>query len=99
MAFDNRNTGILFVNDRKESDKHPDRTGTINIEGVEYFADGWLKEGKGGKQFLSLRFKRKDKQPGQQPTQAQRPPPRKAAPPPPPADPDLDQASEDDIPF
>ncbi len=65
--YDNTNRGVLFINDRKERDTQPDRTGSINIEGVEYFLDGWIKDGAKGK-FLSLSVKRKDKQP-----EAQRP--------------------------
>jgi hypothetical protein len=60
--YDNTNRGALFVNDRKAKDTHPDRTGTLNVDGVEYFIDGWLKDGSKGK-FLSLSVKRKDKQP------------------------------------
>ena len=60
--YDNTNRGVLFINDRKERDTQPDRTGSINIEGVEYFLDGWIKDGAKGK-FLSLSVKRKDKQP------------------------------------
>jgi len=62
--YDNTNRGALFANDRKEKDTHPDRTGSINVEGVDYFIDGWLKESQGGKKFLSLSVKRKDKQSG-----------------------------------
>lgn len=53
------NSGALFKNDRKQQDNHPDRTGSATIDGVEYWVDGWLKEGKNGP-FLSLAFKRKD---------------------------------------
>lgn len=62
MAYDNTNRGVLFINERKEKDTQPDRTGSINIEGVEYFLDGWIKDGSKGK-FLSLSVKRKEKQP------------------------------------
>lgn len=59
--YDNTNRGVLFVNDRKERDSQPDRTGSINVEGVEYFIDGWIKDSRKGK-ILSLSVKRKDKQ-------------------------------------
>jgi hypothetical protein len=64
MAFEQRdNSGALFQNERKEADNHPDRTGTAMIGGVEYWVNGWLKEGAKGK-FLSLSFKPKDQQKG-----------------------------------
>jgi hypothetical protein len=57
------NSGALFPNDRKEADNHPDRTGSALIGGVEYWVNGWIKEGSKGK-FLSLSFKQKDQQKG-----------------------------------
>lgn len=60
MAYEQKdNSGSLFANDRKESDKHPDRQGSALIDGVEYWVSGWIKDGKKGK-WLSLAFKRKD---------------------------------------
>ena len=62
--YSNVNRGVLFVNDRKaQGSNQADRTGTLNVEGVEYFLDGWLKESAGGKKFMSVSIKRKDKQP------------------------------------
>ena len=68
--YDNTNTGTLFVNERKTDEKHPDRTGSINIEGVEYYLDGWLRKSKEGKPFLSVRVKRKDGAAPQRPAQS-----------------------------
>jgi hypothetical protein len=62
--FDNTNRGSLFVNDRKETDKHPDRTGSINVEGVDYWLSGWLKESASGKKYMSLSITKKEKQTG-----------------------------------
>jgi len=45
------NTGSIFKNDRKETDKHPDYTGTINVEGKEWQISLWVKDGKKGKFF------------------------------------------------
>ena len=60
MSYDNTNRGVLFINDRKATANHPDRTGSINVDGKEYFLDGWIKQSKEGKQFLSLSVKAKD---------------------------------------
>jgi hypothetical protein len=59
--YDNTNTFTLFINDKGDNDKRPDRTGTLNVDGVEYFIDGWIKQGKKGP-FLSGKIKRKDSQ-------------------------------------
>lgn len=53
QQYDNTNKGVLFPNDRKKSDCHPDYTGSIDIEGVEHWLSAWVKEGKKG-EFLSL---------------------------------------------
>ncbi|MBT2300411.1 hypothetical protein J7E70_08025 [Variovorax paradoxus] len=74
--FDRTNSGILSRNDRKEKDTHPDHTGSLNVEGVEYFVNAWVKERKDGSgKFFSLSIKRKDKQPEQRTQQRSAPPP------------------------
>jgi hypothetical protein len=86
--FDNTNRGVLFRNENKTEDYHGDYTGTINIDGTEYFLDAYLKTSKAGKKFFSLkRGKAKQgqrEQPRQESRQAQ-----KAEPPP----------YDDDFPF
>ncbi len=52
-------SGILFKNDRKEKDSHPDYTGRATIDGVEYFMSAWIKDGAKGK-FMSFSFKPKE---------------------------------------
>ena len=51
--YDDTNRGVLFTNDRKTTDKHPDLKGTINVEGKEFWVSGWFKTGKSGG-FTSL---------------------------------------------
>ena len=64
MAYEQRdNSGTLWVNDRKQTDRHPDRSGKAMIGGVMYYVDGWIKQGPNGP-FLSLSFKPMDQQPG-----------------------------------
>jgi hypothetical protein len=48
------NTGSLWINDRKNKDEHPDRTGSIMVAGTEYWLNGWIKKTKDGKPFMSL---------------------------------------------
>lgn len=58
--YDNTNTGVLFKNDLEgKSENFPPYGGTINVEGVEYWASAWVKEGQKGK-FFSLALKPKE---------------------------------------
>lgn len=59
QQYDNTNTGVLFINDRKEKDSHPTRKGSINIEGKEYWLSGWDKTTSRG-ETISLSVQPKD---------------------------------------
>ena len=59
MAYDNTNRWTLNKNDRKEKETHPDYKGSINVDGVDYWLDGWIKDGANGK-FISGSLKPKD---------------------------------------
>ena len=52
-------SGILFKNDRKDSEKKPDWRGEALVDGIEYWMAMWVKPGKNGK-FLSVSFTAKD---------------------------------------
>lgn len=41
QEYDNTNRGQLWKNDKKETDKHPDFTGSLNVDGVEFWVSGW----------------------------------------------------------
>ena len=60
MEYDNTNRGVLFRNEKKESEKHPDFTGSIDVDGVDHYLSAWVKESKQGKKFFSLSVKAKD---------------------------------------
>lgn len=62
MAYEKRdNSGSLFKNDRREKDSHPTHTGTIMVEGREFWLSAWVKEAN-GKKFFSLSVKPKEAQ-------------------------------------
>jgi hypothetical protein len=68
MAYEQRdNSGSIWVNDRKDKDEHPDRTGSIMVAGTEYWINGWLKKTKDGKPFMSLSVKPKAREAGPKP--------------------------------
>jgi len=60
MKYDN--SGSLSKNDRKEKPTHPDVKGKATINGVEYWLDGWKKDGEKGT-WYSLSFKPKEETP------------------------------------
>lgn len=60
--YDDTNRGVLFKNDRKESDNHPDYKGNINIDGVDCWLSAWIKTSKSGQKFMSLSVNPKDAQ-------------------------------------
>lgn len=58
MSYEQRdNSGVLFKNEDRKTDNHPNARGKAMIGGVMYYVDAWTKEGKNGK-FQSLSFKR-----------------------------------------
>ena len=64
MEYDNTNRGTLGKNHNKKGDSHPDYSGQLNVDGVDYWLSGWLKESKkDGSKFFSLAVKPKDSKP------------------------------------
>jgi hypothetical protein len=77
--YSNENRGSIWKNEKKETDKHPDFTGSLNVDGTDYWVSAWKrKEGASDKApALSFSVKKKDgKAPptrsGSKPTQSGR---------------------------
>ena len=59
------NTGVLFPNHKRKTDKHPNTTGSALIDGVEYWVKGWTNEAKQTKEkYIALKFEPKENQTG-----------------------------------
>lgn len=67
MTYDNTNRGSIWKNDKKETDRHPDLTGSLNVEGVEYWVSAWKREPDASQKAPALRFSIKRKEEQQQP--------------------------------
>ena len=66
MAYEVRpNTGSVFNNDRRETERHPNVKGSALIvcphcnQETEFWVDGWIKRTKEDKPWQSLSFKQK----------------------------------------
>jgi hypothetical protein len=59
------NTGSLFKNDRKETERHPDFTGQCMVGGTEYWFKAWIKNANdpSKKTFMSFAFDPKEERP------------------------------------
>jgi len=88
MEYSNENRGSIWKNEKKETEKHPDFTGSLDVDGVAYWVSAWKRKPDASEKAPALSFsvKRKDEAPQRE---------RKAAPAAPPAD----DFADDEIPF
>lgn len=89
--YDNTNRGSIWKNDKKETDTHPDFTGSLNVDGVEYWVSAWKRKPDASDKAPALSFtvKAKEASTGKTQGQDQKPNEQKG---------DFDDF-EDDIPF
>ena len=69
--YETNNRGAVWGNKKKTTDKHPDLTGSVMVDGKDYWLSGW-KRGAGANPnapALSLSLTIKDNQQHQQPPQ------------------------------
>lgn len=70
MEYDNVNRGQIWKNENRKTDTHPQFTGSINVDGKEYWLSGWTrKEGANPKSpAMSFSINPKEPQINQTPT-------------------------------
>ncbi len=62
MAYDNTNRGSIWKNEKKETDSHPDFTGSLNVDGVEYWVSAWRRKEGAAEKAPALSFSVKPKE-------------------------------------
>lgn len=63
--YDETNRGAIWKNEKKETEKHPDFTGSINVDGHDYWLSGWRRPADASEKAPAMKFtvKRKDGKP------------------------------------
>lgn len=66
--FDNTNRGSIWANRDKQQETHADFKGSLNVDGVEYWVNAWMrKEGANPKApALTFSIQKKEQRPEQQ---------------------------------
>jgi hypothetical protein len=44
MEYDNTNRGSIWMNDKKETEKHPDFKGSLNVNGEDFWVSAWKRK-------------------------------------------------------
>jgi hypothetical protein len=58
--YDNTNTGAIWGNKDRKTDKHPTHTGSLNVEGVEYWVSAWVGDKSKNQPSLSIKINKKE---------------------------------------
>jgi hypothetical protein len=63
--YDNTNSGMIARNKNRSTDKHPEYTGSLNVDGVDYWVSAWVNTGRQGsklegEKFFSIKINRKE---------------------------------------
>ena len=65
--YDNTNRGSIWKNDKKETENHPDFTGSLNVGGLEYWVSAWKRKADANPKAPALSFSVKPKDEQQSP--------------------------------
>ncbi len=60
--YDNTNRGSIWKNDKQETDKHPDFTGSLNVRGEEFWVSAWKRKPDASAKAPALSFSIKPKE-------------------------------------
>ena len=69
---DNTNRGAIWKNPKKTTDKHPDFTGSLNVDGVEFWVSAWKRKEGASEKSPALSFQIQPKDVDQKPAPEQR---------------------------
>ena len=50
------NNGVLFANEKRTSDKHPNYNGTAIVDGKPKSMSAWINKSKSGKSYMKITF-------------------------------------------
>jgi hypothetical protein len=59
--YDDTNRGKIWPNKKKDTDKHPDFTGSLNVDGKDYWVSAWKRKPDANPNAPSLSFQIKQK--------------------------------------
>lgn len=55
--YEANNEGVLFRNNDKKTDKHPDYSGSwTDANGVEYWLNAWINTSKSGSKYMKVKL-------------------------------------------
>lgn len=54
--YDNTNTGMMMRNSNRETERHPEFTGSLNVDGVDYWLSAWVNTGKEGSKIAGQKY-------------------------------------------
>ena len=60
--FDRTNRGSIWKNEKKEKDGHPDFTGSLDVDGVQYWVSAWKRRDGAAAKAPALTFSIKPKE-------------------------------------